>query len=132
MKEKKMIDMAREVLNNAYAPYSNYRVGAVVESSSGRLYTGCNIENMSFGLTVCAERVAIFKAISEGEKGFTRIVIVSDDTSIPIPCGACLQVMSEFSNDNLEIIVSSQDGRLERYRLTDLLPNPFKFDRRER
>ena len=132
MKEKKMIDMAREVLNNAYVPYSNYRVGAVVESSSGRLYTGCNIENMSFGLTVCAERVAIFKAISEGEKGFTRIVIVSDDSAIPIPCGACLQVMSEFSDDNLEIIVSSKDGRLERYKLTDLLPNPFKFDKRER
>lgn len=129
MKEKKMIDMAREVLQNAYAPYSRYKVGAVVEGSSGKLYAGCNVENMSFGLTTCAERVAIFKGISEGEKSFTKIVIISDDNSIPIPCGACLQVMSEFSSKDLEIIVSSKDGKLEKYKLADLLPNPFKFDR---
>ncbi|MBC7321011.1 cytidine deaminase [bacterium] len=126
---KKMIDIAREVLNNAYAPYSKYRVGAVVEASSGKLYTGCNIENMSFGLTICAERVAIFKAISSGEKSITKVVIVSDDDSIPIPCGACLQVMSEFSNRDLEVIASSKDGKLERFRLVELLPNPFRFDK---
>lgn len=129
MKEKKMIDMAREVSKNAYAPYSRYKVGAVVEGSSGRLYTGCNVENMSFGLTVCAERVAIFKGISEGEKSFTRMVIISDDDSIPIPCGACLQVISEFSTKDMEIIVSSKDGKLEKYKLAELLPNPFRFDR---
>ncbi|MGC8971109.1 MAG: cytidine deaminase [bacterium] len=128
MKEKKMIDMAREVLNNAYAPYSRYKVGAVVEGSSGKLYTGCNVENISFSLTICAERVAIFKGISDGEKSFTRIVIISDDNSIPTPCGACLQVMSEFSDKDLEIIVSSKDGKLERYKLSELLPNPFKFN----
>ncbi|MCX7796145.1 MAG: cytidine deaminase [bacterium] len=131
MNEKKMIDIAREVLNNAYAPYSKYRVGAVVETSSGNFYTGCNVENMSFGLTVCAERVAIFKAISNGEKSITRVVIISDDDSIPIPCGACLQVMSEFSDRDLEVIVSSRDGKLERFKLADLLPNPFKFNKEE-
>lgn len=129
MKEKKMIDIAREVLKNAYAPYSRYKVGAVVEASSGKLYTGCNVENMSFGLTICAERVAIFKAISDGEKIITRIAIVSDDESIPIPCGACLQVMSEFSNGDLEIVVSSRDGKLEKFKLIELLPNPFKLNK---
>lgn len=129
MKEKKMIDIAREVLKNAYAPYSRYKVGAVVEASSGKLYTGCNVENMSFGLTICAERVAIFKAISDGEKVIARVVIVSDDESIPIPCGACLQVMSEFSNGDLEIVVSSRDGKLEKFKLIELLPNPFKLNK---
>lgn len=129
MKEKKMIDIAREVLKNAYAPYSRYKVGAVVEASSGKLYTGCNVENMSFGLTICAERVAVFKAISDGEKIITRIAIVSDDESIPIPCGACLQVMSEFSNGDLEIVVSSRDGKLEKFKLIELLPNPFKLNK---
>ncbi len=127
MNEKKMIDIAKEVLENAYAPYSKYRVGAVVKTSSGKLYTGCNIENMSFGLTVCAERVAIFKAVSDGEKSITKVVIVSDGDSTPIPCGACLQVMSEFSDENLEIIVSSRDSKLEKFRLIDLLPRPFKL-----
>lgn len=126
---KRMIDIAREALNNAYAPYSRYRVGAVVETSSGKLYTGCNVENMSFGLTVCAERVAIFKAISDGERSITRIAIVSDSDSIPIPCGACLQVMSEFSDGDLEVIVSSKDGKLESFKLVELLPNPFRFNR---
>lgn len=127
MNEKKMIDIAKEVLENAYAPYSKYRVGAVIETSSGKLYTGCNIENMSFGLTVCAERVAIFKAVSDGERSITKVVIVSDGDSTPIPCGACLQVMNEFSDEDLEIIVSSRDGKFERFKLIDLLPRPFKL-----
>lgn len=122
-----MIDIAKEVLENAYAPYSKYRVGAVIETSSGKLYTGCNIENMSFGLTVCAERVAIFKAVSDGERSIVKVVIVSDGDSTPIPCGACLQVMNEFSDEDLEIIVSSRDGKFERFKLIDLLPRPFKL-----
>lgn len=126
MKEK-LIDIAKDVLNRAYAPYSQYRVGSALETSSGKIYQGCNIENMSFGLTICSERVAIFKAISEGETSFKRIVVVSEDDSLPIPCGACLQVMSEFCDDDFEVILCSGNDKVEVYRLKDLFPKPFKL-----
>lgn len=129
--EKKLIDMAKDMLSKAYAPYSHYRVGSVIETSSGKVYSGCNIENMSFGLTICAERTAIFKAISEGERDFRRIVVVSDDDSLPVPCGACLQVMSEFCNDDLEVILCSGNDSIEIYRLKDLFPKPFRLTRTE-
>lgn len=125
--ERKLINMARDALDRAYAPYSRYRVGSALETSSGKIYQGCNIENMSFGLTICAERVAIFKAISEGETSFKRIVVVSADNSLPFPCGACLQVMSEFCDDNFEVILCSGNESIERYRLGDLLPKPFRL-----
>ncbi len=125
--EEKLIDIAKDVLNRAYAPYSQYRVGSALETSSGKIYQGCNIENMSFGLTICAERVAIFKAISEGEISFKRIVVVSEDDSLPIPCGACLQVMSEFCGGDFEVILCSGNDNVKIYRLKDLFPKPFKL-----
>lgn len=124
---KKLINIARNMLNRAYAPYSHYRVSSVIETSTGKLYSGCNIENMSFGLTVCAERVAIFKAISEGETSFKRIVIVSADDSLPLPCGACLQVMSEFCDGNFEVILCSGNNNIETYKLKELFPKPFRL-----
>jgi cytidine deaminase len=108
----------------AHAPFSNFHVGAAVEDSSGRIYTGCNIENATYGLTLCAERVAIFKAISEGAREFRRIAIAADtDTPTP-PCGACRQILWEFCGD-IEVILTNPRGACESLRLADLFPRPF-------
>lgn len=120
MDRERLIQLAREVRHQAYAPYSNFRVGAALLGASGRVYTGCNVENISYGLTVCAERVALFKAVSEGEREFRAIAVVTDNAASP--CGACRQVLSEFGRD-MEVIIA-QDGRegYEILSLSDLLP----------
>jgi cytidine deaminase len=113
--------------NTAHAPYSEFLVGAAVIGGSGRIYTGCNIENASYGLTVCAERVAIWKAISEGE-AVIDVVAVTADTENPVrPCGACLGVISEFSEDDdpVGIICGTLDGRYDVMSLNDYLPHRF-------
>jgi len=117
---ERLIELAREVRRQAYAPYSNFRVGAALLGVSGRVYTGCNVENISYGLTICAERVALFKAVSEGEREFRAIAVVTDNAASP--CGACRQVLSEFSRD-MEVIIA-QDGceGYEILSLSDLLP----------
>ena len=116
--------IARE---NSYSPYSKFKVGAAVEMISGEIYTGCNIENASYGLTICAERTAIFKAVSFGERYIKRIAIScqgeKDDSSTNMPCGACLQVMTEFSNSDIDILI---DGVGE-FKLSQLLPKPFNL-----
>jgi len=123
------ISMARDARECAYAPYSGFKVGAVVVGESGRVYAGCNVENASYGLTICAERVAIYKAIYEGEATITAVVIVAGDTEPAPPCGACLQVISEFSSeDDPAIIVTyALDGSYRTYKLCDLLPVPFSL-----
>jgi cytidine deaminase len=109
---------------HAHAPFSQFRVGAALEDSSGRIHTGCNVENATYGLTICAERVAVFKAISEGARQFRRIAIAAD-TAIPTPpCGACRQILWEFCGD-LEIILINLRGFRDELRLADLFPRPF-------
>ena len=119
-----LIAAARQARENAYAPYSNFRVGAAVRAKSGRVYTGCNVENATYGLTVCAERVAIFKAMSEGERGFDAIAVVADTEMLTPPCGACRQIIWEFCGD-IEVILGNLKGRVEAHRMAELFPRPF-------
>jgi cytidine deaminase len=109
---------------NAHAPYSHFRVGAALEDSSGRVHTGCNIENASYGLTLCAERVAVFKAMSEGARSLRRIAIAADTDTLTPPCGACRQILWEFGGD-LEVLLVNPRGKSEALRLKDLFPRPF-------
>jgi len=125
LKVSNLIEKAKKVRENAYAPYSKFKVGAVLETESGKIYTGVNIENSSFGLSMCAERIAIFKAVSEGETKFKRLVIVADTRDVVSPCGACRQVMSEFGN--FEVILSNVKGKMEVTNVEELLPKAFDF-----
>ena len=109
---------------NAFAPYSKFRVGAAIEDADGRIHTGCNVENATYGLTVCAERVAVFKAISEGVRKFRRVAIAADTDSLTPPCGACRQILWEFCGD-VEIVLVNLRGQTETYQLRDLFPKPF-------
>lgn len=120
----KLIAAARAARENAHAPFSNFRVGAALRAQSGRVYTGCNVENASYGLTCCAERVAIFKAISEGERGFDAIAVVVDTETLTPPCGACRQVIWEFCGD-IPVILANLKGKVELERSGKLLPRPF-------
>lgn len=113
--------VARE---NAHAPYSKFRVGAALEDAGGRVHTGCNIENATYGLTLCAERVAVFKAISEGAREFRRIAIATDTDTLTPPCGACRQILWEFCGD-IEIVLLNPRGKSEVLRLKELLPRAF-------
>jgi cytidine deaminase len=123
MDDKHLIEIARKAKENAYSPYSKFKVGAALLTKNGKVYTGCNIENSSFGLSICAERVAIFKAISEGEKDFEKIVIVADTTESIRPCGACRQVMSEFGD--FEIVMVSKKNEIAKSSVRKLLPFNF-------
>jgi len=120
--------LAKKVRENAYAPYSGFKVGVALFSESGKVYLGCNVENASYGLTVCAERVAIFNAISEGEHTFKAIVICADETNPVPPCGACLQVMAEFGD--FDIFSFNLEGKFLQMRLSDLLPHTFRLSNR--
>src|SRR6516162_1249996 len=109
---------------SAHAPFSRFRVGAALEDDSGRIHTGCNIENATYGLTLCAERVAVFKAISEGARKFRRIAIVADTDNLTPPCGACRQILWEFCGD-IEIVLGNPRGKSETLHMRDLLPRAF-------
>ncbi len=117
---------AKEAIKHSYSPYSHYRVSAAIETENGNTYTGTNIENSSYSMTMCAERVAIFKAISNGSKKIVKILIYSNNETLPYPCGACLQVMSEFCEKDITIIVSNDECD-ETYSLDTLLPKQFKL-----
>jgi cytidine deaminase len=119
-----LIQAALRVRQNARAPFSRFKVGAAVEDSSGRIHTGCNVENATYGLTVCAERVAVFKAISEGAREFRRVAVVADTEELTPPCGACRQILWEFCGD-VELVLANLHGKSESLRLKDLLPRPF-------
>lgn len=119
-----MVQRAREVRQNAHSPYSGFTVGAALEDAEGRIYTGCNIENATLSLTLCAERVALFKAVSEGARRFRRIAIVADTAALTPPCGSCRQLLWEFCG-NLEIILANLQGDSESLHLKDLLPRPY-------
>ena len=119
-----LIAAATEARLNAHAPFSGFRVGAALRASSGRVFGGCNVENATYGLTVCAERVAIFKAISEGERGFDAITVVTDADSLTPPCGACRQLIWEFCGD-VPVILSNLRGKTETIPMHVLFPKPF-------
>jgi cytidine deaminase len=109
---------------HAHAPFSHFQVGAALETDTGDIISGCNVENATYGLTVCAERVALWKAISEGKRRFQRICVVADTAEPTPPCGACRQLLWEFGRD-LEVILGNLEGIKARYRLSELLPQPF-------
>ena len=119
-----LIAAARTAREHAHAPYSNFRVGAAVRAKSGRIFSGCNVENATYGLTLCAERVAIFKAISEGERGFDAVAVVADTDALTPPCGSCRQILWEFCGD-AEVVLANLKGKIERCRMSELLPKPF-------
>lgn len=122
--EKELIEAAREVRERAYAPYSKFKVGAAVRTKSGKVYTGCNVESASYGLTVCAERVAIWKAVSEGEKEFTEIAVVADTQELTPPCGVCRQIIWEFCGD-IPVIFANLKEDSEVVKMSELLPRAF-------
>lgn len=126
---EKLVKAALDAMGNAYAPYSKFRVGAALLCDDGSIYTGCNIENSSFGATNCAERTAIFKAVSEGKHTFVKIAIASDSDTYTAPCGICRQVMSEFA-PNLEVIMANNRGEYIVKTLPDLLSFMFKFEQK--
>jgi cytidine deaminase len=119
-----LIAAAKQSRENAHAAYSNFRVGAGLRATSGRIFGGCNVENATYGLTVCAERVAIFKAISEGERGFDAIAVVTDSDSLTPPCGACRQLIWEFCGD-VPVILANLKGKIEVVSMKELFPKPF-------
>jgi cytidine deaminase len=122
-----LVAAARAAREHAVADYSHFKVGAALETEGGQVFTGCNVENATYGLTICAERVAIFKALSEGHRKFTRIAVVADTEAATPPCGACRQIIWEFGGD-LEVIIANLKEIKATLRMKDLLPLPF--DRR--
>ena len=115
---------ALDARKNAHAPFSHFLVGAALEAEDGRVFTGCNVENATYGLTVCAERVAVFKAISEGVRKFRRIAVAADTDALTPPCGACRQILWEFCGD-IEVTLTNLHGKSEILRMKDLFPRPF-------
>jgi cytidine deaminase len=119
-----LISAALQARENAHAPFSKFKVGAALEDANGRIHSGCNVENATFGLTVCAERIAVFKAISESARSFRRLAVVADTETLTPPCGACRQILWEFCGD-IEIVLANLSGKSENLRLGALLPRPF-------
>ncbi len=119
-----LIAAALAVRENAFAPYSKFKVGAALQDTDGGIHTGCNVENATYGLTVCAERNAVFKAISEGVRKFRRIAVAADTDTLTPPCGACRQILWEFCGD-IELVLTNLHGKTETYYLKDLFPKPF-------
>ena len=119
-----LVEAAIAVRENAHAPFSKFKVGAAVLDDTGRIHTGCNVENATYGLTCCAERVAIFKAVSEGARRFTHVAVVADTDTLTPPCGACRQILWEFCGD-VELTLSNLHGKTETLRLGTLFPRAF-------
>ncbi|HEX6126113.1 MAG TPA: cytidine deaminase [Pyrinomonadaceae bacterium] len=122
--DRELIEAAMEVRENAYAPFSEFRVGAALETDDGEVITGCNVESASYGLTVCAERVAIWKAISQGKRKIKHIAVVADTEELTPPCGVCRQIIWEFGGD-IPVILANLKGKTEVLQMKDLLPRAF-------
>jgi cytidine deaminase len=122
--QKDLIEAAVKAREKATAPFSHFKVGAALETTSGKVFTGCNIENASYGLTVCAERVAIWKAVSEGEKDFRQIIVVADTETLTPPCGACRQIIWEFCGD-VPVTMANLKEESQTVSMKDLLPRAF-------
>ena len=130
MTDKELVLKAIDSMKNSYSPYSRFKVGAALLTENGKIFTGCNIENVAFGPSIFAERVAFFKAISESEKNFSKIAVVGGKndviTSPTPPCGVCRQVMREFCSDDFEILIVKENENYDKVLLKDLLPHSFK------
>ena len=124
MTYKTLAKRARDARTRARAPYSHFRVGAALLTKSGKVYTGCNVEISSYGLTICAERTAMFKAVSEGEKRFTAIAVAADEKGFTSPCGACRQVIMDLAGD-IDFIMTNRKGELKIMKMSALIPFPF-------
>lgn len=122
--EKDLIEAAAIVRENAFAPFSNFRVGSALETDDGQIITGCNVESATYGLTVCAERIAIWKAVSEGKRKVKQIAVVADTEELTPPCGACRQIIWEFGGD-IPVMMANLDGKVETVQMKDLLPRAF-------
>lgn len=128
MTDKELFAIAKEASKKAYVPYSKFAVGAALECRGGKIFTGCNVENAALGDTICAERTACVKAISEGCTDFLRIAIFAESEGYCMPCGSCRQFLSEFSRDGqLEVLCAKADGRYVSYRLKELIPHTFDY-----
>ncbi len=121
---KELIEAAKKSRENAHAKYSGFKVGAALRTADGKIFGGCNVENATYGLTVCAERVAIFKAISEGERKFDAIAVVTDAETLTPPCGACRQLIWEFCGD-VPVVLANLKGKTETMAMKELFPRPF-------
>jgi cytidine deaminase len=126
-RERELIDAARKARENAVCPYSGFAVGAALETEDGTVFGGCNVENGTYGLTVCAERVAIWKALSEGVRRFRAVAVVTGAPEPTPPCGACRQILWEFAGD-IDVVSSTLEGRTKRFKMRELLPEPFTFE----
>lgn len=126
MTDKELIELSEKSQKNAYAPYSHFYVGAALLCADGTVYTGCNIENSTYGATNCAERTAVFKAVSEGHREFTAIAITSSGGGLTFPCGICRQVLAEFSPE-IKIILKDKNGEISAFSIDKLLPHSFSL-----
>ena len=124
MTDRRLIEMANDVMANSYSPYSRLKVGVAIECADGTVFTGCNIENATFGATICAEAAAISSAVAAGRRSFKRVAIISEASAYSFPCGACRQLLNEFSPE-LEVLCARADGRYVSYPLSSLLPMAF-------
>ncbi|WP_027621564.1 cytidine deaminase [Acetivibrio clariflavus] len=129
MDYEKLISLANEVKQNAYAPYSNFHVGAALITDSGKVYTGTNVENASYGATICAERTAIVKAVSEGERKIKALAISGDSDDYIYPCGICRQIISEFADEDFVVICCNKKGEYKVLSINEILPHPFVFEK---
>jgi cytidine deaminase len=124
LNDKELIEAALNVRENAYAPFSEFKVGSAIVTDDGDIVTGCNVESASYGLTVCAERVAIWKAISQGKRKIKRIAVVADTEELTPPCGVCRQIIWEFGGD-IPVVFANLNGKVETVQMRDLLPRAF-------
>lgn len=125
MTDQELLKIAHDMKQKAYAPYSHYQVGAAILCKDGSVVTGCNVENSSYGGSICAERTAIVKAISEGKQDFVKLAISVSGEELGMPCGICRQFLSEFVQDDFEIICGNHNGAYQKYLFSDLLPHAF-------
>ena len=126
MNDRELLEIAEKAAKNAYVPYSKFPVGAALECADGTVYTGCNVENAALGSTICAERTAFVKAVSEGKREFVRIAIHGEGENYCMPCGACRQFMHEFA-PHIEVLCTKAGGRYVSYRLDQLMPYAFEL-----
>jgi cytidine deaminase len=124
---EELIKKAKAAQTHSYSPYSNFKVGSALLSKDGAVFVGSNIENSSYSTTICAERCAIFKAVSEGQRDFNMLVLVSESKDLSPPCGSCLQVISEFCDGSFKIVLANSSTQKRVYLLKNLLPQPFKI-----
>ena len=127
MTDNELMEIAEKACENAYAPYSKFKVGAALLTSDGRVFTGCNVENSSYGAGICAERTAAVKAVSEGAVRFSAIAIANAGGGLTFPCGICRQFLSEFAEEGFRVILRNDKGMLEIFTLEELMPHGFKL-----